>query len=387
MRFRVSVALVVAVGLASAQAEIQTLFRGASFSEPDAAKKLDELAAKFDSAEEWKARAAAIRAGVRRGMRLERLPSACELRPIHGTTLDGDGYTIAPVAFESLPGFWVTGNLYRPEQIDGMTAGILCTHGHGPDGRLNSSMQTRCQALARMGAVVLAYDMVGYGESAPVPHKHSETMRLQTYNSMRAVDFLLSLGVVDDARLAITGESGGGTQSFLLACVDDRIDVSVPVVQVSAHFYGGCICESGMPIHKSTEHETNNVEIAAAFAPKPQLVVSDGGDWTVNMPRVEFPYIQRVYALMDAADRVENAHFADEGHDYGPSKRAAMYKFAAKHLGLDLSRIQNTAGEIDEGFVDVRRRDELLVFPPNHPRPDYAVSNADAIIQLLDRRN
>jgi pimeloyl-ACP methyl ester carboxylesterase len=245
--------------------------------------------------------------------------------------------------------------------------------------------QKRCAALARMGAAVFAYDMIGFGESTQVPHRHSESLRLHTYNSRRAVDFLLSLGNVDERRLAITGESGGGTQSFILAAVDPRIDVSVPVVMVSAHFYGGCICESGMPIHKSGDHETNNVEIAATFAPRPQLIISCGSDWTKNVPRVEFPYIRRVYSLLDAADNVENAHFTDEGHDYGSSKRTAMYRFLAKHLGLDLSRITDAAGNIDESFITVHDRDDLRVFSPDHPRPAYALTDAEKIISQLNR--
>ena len=109
-------------------------------------------------------------------------------------------------------------------------------------------------------------------------------------------------------------------------------------------------------------------------------------DWTKNFPRVEFPYLQRVYELVGAKENVENAHFGDEGHDYGPSKRTAMYRFLAKHLGLNLSRIQNGAGEIDESFVIVHERGDLLVFPPDRPRPDYAITDGDAVINQLDRR-
>ncbi|RIK76375.1 MAG: acetylxylan esterase [Planctomycetota bacterium] len=371
---------------ASAHAEIQTLFRGECFTEAAGARKLGDFAAQYDTPEEWHDRAERIRHGVLRGMNLQQLPPPGELKPIRHTVRNEDGYTVENVAFESLPGFWVTGNLYLPEKAEQPAAGVLCPHGHLDDNRMLEQTQKRCAALARMGAIVLAWDMIGYGESRPVPHRHSEAVRLQTYNSMRCVDFLLSLGAVDETRLAVTGESGGGTQSFLLAAVDPRIDVSAPVVMVSAHFYGGCMCESGMPIHKSAEHETNNVEIAASIAPRPQLLVSCGGDWTRQTPTVEFPYLQRVYGLMGAAGNVENAHFADEQHDYGPSKRAAVYRFLAKHLKLDLGRIQNDKGEIDESFVTVHDRDALLVFPPDKPRPDYAETDGEKIVRMLDRR-
>ncbi|MEX0610994.1 MAG: hypothetical protein WD229_02635 [Pirellulales bacterium] len=386
LTLRMILLLAFTAAVSPARAEVQTLFRGDCFTEAQAAEKLAEFAAEYDNAAEWQARAERIRAGVLRGMNLQRLPPACPLKPIRHSVKREDGYTVENVAFESLPGFWVTGNLYLPTEAQTAMPGVLCPHGHLADNRMLEQTQKRCAALARMGAVVFAYDMVGFGESTQIPHRHSEAVRLQTYNSMRAVDFLLSLGNVDDRRLAVTGESGGGTQSFILAAGDPRIDVSVPVVMVSAHFYGGCICESGMPIHKSAEHETNNVEIAASMAPRPQLIISCGADWTKNVPRVEFPYIQRVYSLVGAADQVENAHFADEQHDYGPSKRAVMYKFLAKHLGLDLSRITGAAGKIDESFATVHDRDALLVFTPEHPRPD-APTDAEQLIGQLDRQD
>ena len=373
-------ALVVAAFLTShAVAEIQTLFRGECYTPAEADAKLAQFAALYSTGDEWKARADSIRQGVRRGMRLETLPPPCDLKPIRHSVRSGDGYTVENVAFESLPGFWVTGNLYLPAKIEAKVPGVLCPHGHLGDNRLLEQTQTRCAMLARMGCVVFAYDMIGYGESTQVPHRHSETLRMQTYNSMRGVDFLLSLGNVDESRLAVTGESGGGTQTFILSCLDDRIDLAVPVVMVSAHFYGGCICESGMPIHKNGDHETNNVEIAATFAPKPLLIVSDGKDWTSRTPQVEFPHIQRIYDLCGANANVENAHFADEGHDYGPSKRKAMYSFVAKHFKLAVN-------EFDESKVTVRPREELLVFTADHPRPDYARIDAEQINAQLDRR-
>ncbi len=349
MRTRLVIAMIaLATPLSIAHAEVQTLWRGDCLSEEDAAKKLAEAAEKYQAKDQWQAYAEDVRRGILAGMRLERRPPACELKPIRHSKKQRDGYSVENVAFESLPGYWVTGNLYLPEDAERPTAGILCPHGHGPEGRLNEHAQARCASLARMGAVVFAWDMVGYNESKPVPHRHSETLRLQTHNSMRCVDFLLSLGMVDEDRIGVTGESGGGTQTFLLTALDPRIDVSAPVVMVSAHFFGGCICESGLPIHQGPEHQTNNVEIAALAAPKPLLLVSVGGDWTHNVPKVEYPHVKRIYEFFDADDKVENAHFADEQHDYGPSKRKAVYPFMAKHLGLHLGSIKKYSCEIDE---------------------------------------
>lgn len=359
------------------------LFQGYHLTEEAAQDQLTQLSKSYSDLKEWKKRARRIRTGILRGAGLLSPPKKRDLHPIIHSIRVYDGYTVENIAFESLPGFFVTGNLYRPHGVTGPFAGILCPHGHfkNPNGggRFRPEHQIRCAHLARMGAVVLSYDMVGWGDSTQITHEHPQALSLQIWNSVRAVDFLISLSDIDPKRIGITGASGGGTQSFLLAAVDDRVAVSVPVVMVSAHFFGGCDCESGMPIHKSRHLETNNAEIAALAAPKSQLIISCGGDWTKNTPEVEYPYIRNVYRLFGAEDFIKNVHLAEEGHDYGPSKRAAAYEFLGTHLDLSLAKK-------DESGVVIEKQEIMRVFDPEHPRPAHALLTDDAISRILTKK-
>jgi dienelactone hydrolase len=364
-----------------------TLRQDNFLTEEQGKQELISFSKTYSNKAEWERRADNIRKNILIGAELYPLPKKTPLKPIIRSKRVHDGYTVENVAFESMPGFFVTGNLYRPTKLKGPFAAILCPHGHFmPDslsggGRFRKDMQIRCAAFAKMGAVVFAYDMVGYGESTQFEHyrfpqSHDslrKAVKYQLWSSIRAVDFLLTIKGVDPKRIGVTGASGGGTQSFLLTAVDKRVAVSVPVVMVACHFFGGCICESGMPIHQSPNDLTNNADIAALCAPRPQLLVSDGNDWTKNNPQVEYPYIKNVYKLYGAEDRVENAHFPNEGHDYGSSKRAAVYPFLAKHLKLDLSRILDASGKIDESFVTIEKTKDMRVFTEKNPRPAYAI--------------
>jgi dienelactone hydrolase len=360
------------------------LCQGNYYTEEQAKEILIQLRKEYTSKEEWTERAKKIKAQILEGTGLEPFPEKCPLNPIMGSIRKFDGYQVRNVAFESLPGVYVTGSLYSPTDAEGFLPGVLSPHGHwntpGDVGRYRPDAQNRFASIARMGAIVLAYDMVGYGQMGELgwKHKHSDVLKQQLWNSIRSVDFLISMGA-DPDKIACTGASGGGTQTFLLTAVDDRISVSVPVVQVSAHFFGGCMCESGMPIHKNESFQTNNVEIAALAAPRPMLLVSDGDDWTKNTVCVEFPHIHYIYGLLGKSGFVENIHFPDEKHDFGFNKRAAVYSFLAKHLGLDIRKITNPDGSINENGVVIEDQKMLYPFDSLHPFPANAIKTNDDV--------
>jgi len=354
---------------------------GDHWTEDEALLMMKKFSHEWDDLESWEKRADRIRQGILEGLQFDKMPEITGgFNPIINNTRKMDGYIVENIAIESFPGFYITGNLYRPSEERGKHAAILCPHGHAKDKRLREDVQIRSAVFARMGAIVFAYDMIGYGESLQVDHHMPIAALLQTWNSKRVLEYLLSRPEVDPDRIGMTGGSGGGTQTFLLTAIDDRIKVSVPAVQVSAHFFGGCVCESGMPIHKSQDHQTNNVEIAALCAPRPLLLISNGGDWTRNTPRVEYPYIQKVYALYNADHKVENVHLPAEKHDYGYSKRTIAYNFLGHHLRLNRNAIPYKNGYKEE-FVSILPQADLKVFnkespmPVNHLQGNEAVTN------------
>jgi hypothetical protein len=295
---------------------------------------------RFTALDDWKPRAAYLREHILASAGLLPSPEKTPLNPVVFDEIDHKDYTVSKVYFESLPGFLVTGNLYRPIG-DGPFPAVLSPHGHWAYGRLeNTDLNSgpgRAINLARQGFVVFTYDMVGYNDSQQLPHRTFSGKReylwslsvggLQLWDSIRSLDFLESLPYVKRDAIGVTGESGGGTQTFLVAAVDDRVAVAVPVNMISLHMQGGCICENPPGLRL----DTNNVEIAATIAPRPLLMVSATGDWTNETMELEYPAVRAIYGLFGAEDRVKAVQFKAE-HNYNKDSREAMYAWMARWL-------------------------------------------------------
>jgi len=375
------------------------------------------------SPKEWEQRKEYVHRILRVTLGLWPMSTKSPLNPVVHGTIDRGDYTVEKVYFESIPGFYVTGNLYRPKGKTGRRPGVLSPHGHFPGGRFldaelkavrkqivqgaerfeesgRSFMQSRSVQLARMGCVVFHYDMIGYGDSVQIPlnvaHRFSQLrvkfkeppahgfystsaelhlqnpMGLHTYNSIRALDFLTSLPDVDPERIAVTGGSGGGTQTFMLCAVDDRPLVSVPVVIVSTTRQGGCTCEniSGLRIG------TYNLEFTALHAPKPLLLISADDD-TRTMPERGFPELKQHYRMLGATQNVSHIALLQFPHNYNYVSRAAMYHWLNKHFDLGFEE------PIVESSYERLTRGELSVWNDQHARPENSPDFERKLLQWL----
>jgi hypothetical protein len=358
----------------------------------------------FQTKDEWLARRTALRQQILVATGLWPLPERTPLKPVIHGRVDRDGYTIENVFFASYPGHYVTGNLYRPKAAAIGTTGkrpaVLTPYGHWKEGRfftktdaeaqkqielgadktLESAKypeQARCAMLARLGFIVFHYDLVGYADSKQIEHGTGFTdaeaelrlqsfMGLQTWNSLRALDFLTSLPDVDASRVAVTGASGGGTQTIILDAIDDRPAVAFPAVMVSGAMQGGCICENTWLLRVGT----NNIEIAAAFAPKP-MGMTGANDWTRDIMTLGLPELKKIYALFGpgAEDKVMARHFPFE-HNYNQVSREVMYTWFNTQFAL------GRPSPVTERRWVPAPREELTVFDDAHPLPRDATDAA-----------
>ncbi len=352
--------------------------------------------------EAWEARKPILKEQLLVSQGLWPLPVKPALNAVVHGKIERDGYTVEKVFFVSHPGHYVTGNLYRPTGKTGKLPAVLYAHGHWTDARLSTAKswdsdkktgaeateesskyfhQAGCAMLARLGCVVFHYDMVGNSDSRQIVHREGfkdveaqlrlqNFMGLQSWNSMRIVDFLNTLPEVDPNRIGITGASGGGTQSFVLAAVDDRVAASFPAVMVSVSMQGGCICENSAYLRTGT----TNIELSALIAPRP-LGMTGANDWTKEIETKGLPELKQIYKMYGADDKVM-AKYLSFPHNYNQPSREVMYNFFNKHLGFGQS---GTIKELPFKAVDPK---QLSVYDADHPLPKDA-ANAEMLKRTL----
>jgi len=347
------------------------------------------------SREAWERRKEELRQQVLVATGLWPLPEKTPLNAVIHGKIDRDEYTIEKVFFSSYPGHYVSGNLYRPTNKTGKLPAVLSPHGHWSNGRFTDAgeatakqqiasgaeqtmesarffLQARAAMLARMGCIVFFYDMVGYADSQKFKHREGFTdveaelrlqsfMGLQTWNSIRALDFVLSLPDVDPARVGMTGESGGATQTIILGALDDRLTASFPAVMVGTAMQGGCVCENCSYLRVGT----GNVELAGLFAPRP-LGMSGADDWTIDLETKGLPQLKELYKLYGAEDRVAGKVWREFKHNYNQPAREMMYGWFNKHLKLGYPE-----PIAEKPFVPVPGKG-LSVYDAEHPLPKDA---------------
>lgn len=317
----------------------------------DGQKMISWLTSLYSNKTEWEARRDTLRKEVRERLGIDKLLPLCSKeKPEYSKIRKFDGYTVQNFRLKTANGHTVCGSIYAPTS-KGKHPLIICPNGHFSNGRYGKVQQLRLGTLARMGAICVDYDLWGWGESADEvgskAHQTPEAHVMQALNGIRILDWMIRRKDVDTKRIGVNGGSGGGTQTVLLTVLDDRFTAANPVVSVSSWFDGGCPCESGMPIQLAGGG-TCNAELAAMFAPKPMMLVSDGGDWTSTTPELEYPYLQRIYGFYGATDKVSNIHLPKERHDFGDNKRNAVYKFFIDTFKLDASKLDESKVTIED---------------------------------------
>ncbi|MBN2477060.1 MAG: acetylxylan esterase [Pirellulales bacterium] len=420
---RLLVWLILLWPLAVARAEAPRVLPEGQLPHDARLEKLKDLNGYFpfvpcESPEPWARRSERVRRQMLVATGLWPMPTKTPANAVLHGKVERPEYTVEKVYLESFPGHFVSGSLYRPKGRSGRLPGVLCPHGHWARGRFYDAgrekvrqeiedgaekfsgggrypIQARCVQLARMGCVVFQYDMVGYADSQQLSHgpgvreqmntaenwgyfspqaeaRLQNMMGLQTYNSIRVLDWFSELPDVDPVRIAVTGASGGGTQTFMLCAIDPRPAVAFPAVMVSTAMQGGCTCENACYLRIGT----SNVEFAALFAPRP-LGMTAADDWTKEIASKGLPELERHYRMLGVEDLVMAKPLLQFGHNYNYVSRAVMYGWLNKHLKLGADE-----PIIEEDFQPLTR-EEMSVFDREHPRPPGGDDHERALLRWI----
>ena len=372
---------------------------------------------------EWAAKRPKLKEQFLEMLGLSPLPEKTPLKAAVTGTLERGGVVIENVHFQSKPGLYVTGNLYRPKDVPAgkkLPAVLyVCGHsGRGRDGN-KTAFQDHGMWFGSNGYVCLVVDTLQLGE---VAGKHHGTYNLnrfwwqdrgytpagvECWNGVRAIDYLISRPDVDAEKIGVTGISGGGATTVWVAAADERVKVAVPVSGMSdlesyvtnKVINGHCDC-----MFYVNTYQWEWTTALALHAPKPLLFANSDTDpiFPMDGNRRIIARMRTCYDMLGKKDLVEE-HVSKGGHDYRPDLRLAIFGFLNKHLKGDTSPIKDADFPKIDG-KDLRvfkedanlpkdqindRADEMFVPVADVKLPakkeDFAVWKAGLVKQLREK--
>lgn len=286
--------------------------------------------------EDWTSRREEYRRQLFEMLSLDPLPERTDLQPVVTGRVEHDEFTVENLHFQSLPGLYVTGNLYLPKGLDGPAPAILylCGHGRVAHNGVSHGNKVHYQHhpawYARHGYVALAIDTIQLGE---IEGLHHGTYRqgmwwwnsrgytpagVEAWNAIRSLDYLESRPEVDPARLGATGRSGGGAYTWWVAALDDRVKVAVPVAGITDlenHVVDGCVeghCDCMFLVNT---YGWDYAQVAALVAPRPLLISNSDKDRIFPLDGVGRIHrqVRRIYDLYGAGEQL-GLHITEGPH-------------------------------------------------------------------------
>lgn len=351
------------------------------------------------------------------------------LNPVITGTITREGYEIETVIFESQPEFHVTGNLYLPAERTGPMPAVLFLCGHADEGKAAARYQQVCIALARNGIATLAIDPLGQGErhqyydpatgtcprQTTIEHTYldrryalagANVARHLVWDGIRAIDYLVDRPEIDPARIGVTGNSGGGTQTAYLLLTEDRLAAGAPccfITSRQAYMPTGQPQDGEQIIAESIARGPTYHDFLAGFAPRPVRIGAAEWDYfPIEGARESYQRAEAVYALYDASEAID-LNTVSERHGFSPPLREGVVNWFREHLrgaapdytaGDPATNAPETlqctpAGEVRAAYPDGTRVQDLIreyvtARLANGPDPPAQATVRDRVVDVFE---
>ncbi|ELP33535.1 alpha/beta hydrolase family protein [Rhodopirellula baltica] len=328
----------------------------------------DRSLADIENLEDWTSTREMYRQQLLDMLGLNPMPERGELHTtVTGEVRKGD-VVVEKLHFQSMPGLYVTANLYRPAEVDEPLPAVLYVCGHGrvvEDGISYGNKvyyQHHGAWFARNGYVCLVIDTIQLGEFEGIHHgTYREKMwwwnnrgytpaGVEAWNSTRAIDLLQARADVDPDRIGVTGRSGGGAYSWWLSAIDERIQAAVPVAGITSlhnHVVDGCVSGHCDCMYMVNTHRWDFPMVAALVAPRPLLISNTDRDSIFPLEGVVDVHakVRKIYELYGAEENLGLQITSGPHHDT-QELRIHAFRWMNRHLKNDESLVDTVATKL-----------------------------------------